>query len=272
LIGAPGTGKSEYAASAAKYGLKVLLLAFRPKEIDSAGYMKYGINLNAELFHDEGWMPSVEEFEAGAFVRLLKRLRELQKDDTYDVIILDPITDVGDLIMHQILAIEEVGSPSELEGGGAIRAYGDLKRRWGEFLKAATYLCHAPHPKHVIACVHAKPVQEEGIKLKGQAPKATSDKKSQGVQYFGDVLADLEGSVKYGLGGEFQLQLFTQFTSEKVNVGTTAKPKYETQDGWSVLVKPDKDRFAKVALGYLSDQTLPNDFGDVLTAIAKSYE
>jgi hypothetical protein len=271
--GPPGTGKSEFAASAAEKGLSVKLLALRPKEIDSAGYVKHGINAEAELFHDPGWMPSIEEYEARGFVQLLKRLKALQQDDDVDVVVLDPITDLNELIAHELLSFEQEGDYNEA-ATDARQLWGTHRKKFIEVIKAATYLCHAPHPKHVICVVHTKPTSEETKVKKGGrwVTEKSSDQKAQGTRFFGDVMPLLEGSVKYDIGGEFQIQAFTDFKRERVNKGSASKPDYVTENDFGLLLKPDDERFAKVSAAYLEDERLPNHFPTLLEAIEEALE
>lgn len=252
VIGPPGTGKSEFAASIAPHtDGKVKLLALRPKEIDSAGYVKHGINAEAELFHDPGWLPSIGSFEAGAWAAFLTRLRELQTDEEYGAVIVDPITDLNEIIGHALLAPVKAADPHE--AGDPRSYYGNLKKRMMEAVKAMTYLAYAQKPKHVVAVVHARPAGEE-------------DDRVREVKYMGRIQAALEGSIRHEIGGEFQMQLFTDLRVRRENVSKGRKPKFETVRDYGLLIQPNNDRFAKLNV-YVDEARIPNDFGALLGAI-----
>jgi len=130
-----------------------------------------------------------------------------------------------------------------------------------------TYLAYAKKPKHVIACCHTKTVQEELPKKRGGMGKKHADAAMRGIRYHGNIQAMLDGSIRYDIAGEFQMQLFTDLKADRKNVGTEAKPKFETVRDYGMLLLPDKDRFAKVSTARVKEERIANDFGSLMEAI-----
>lgn len=270
VLGPPKTGKSEFAASVAdEVGAEeTLLLAIKPREANSHGYRSRGIKY--ELFHDPLWAPSTGSFEADGFLRLTQRLRDLiSNDDAYGAVIVDPLTDVGDLISHELLKGAKVGSPGDLTNTMAY--YQGFKSRMNEVVKLISYLAFGKRPKHVITTCHLKPVREEAPttvaerRSGGGSTKEHTDKKAQGVLFEGGVLPMIDGSVAYALAGDFDMQLYSDVeTRTQVHHG-----KVQTVTQYILQVAPDAERCASLGIAPLSSQkTIPNNFKALLDLAA----
>jgi len=245
LVGPPGTGKSTALGSIAEAipDARIKLLAPKPREINSFKYVEHGVRDEAEIFFDKGWAPAVGVFEAGAFTALYKRVLALYNDEDYNVVILDPLTDVVPLAAHELMAIERVEVPRDLRDARSF--YGSLKYRMKNFTQALVGLSstEAARPKHVLAAVHAQPLNDEEV--------------AKGIKALGNIQPMIEGSYRYEVGGEFDVVGYTRVSHgmEKDASGKLARvAKYEIQ------FNADNDRHAKIAIApRLLDRYLPND-------------
>lgn len=253
-LGPPGSGKSHLLSTAAELG-RAKLIAFRPKEINSRGYVTHGIAEDAELFHDPGWRPSIDKYEAGAWLDLMTRLDELMTDDEYDVVLFDPLTDIQEIISHEILAKENASSVDEYSDRYGY--WGQMRQKWIEFTKAITALNFASRPKHVLSAVHAKIPHEE-------------EKEEEGIRFWGDVIPSMGGSYKLDIGGEFHIQVFTRMEHEY------DQKTREQEEFYRMQVRPSPQAQTKVSLltkeELPADRLLPNSYPQLLTEMREALE
>lgn len=243
IAGPPGTGKSNLLGSAAEICEKALLLAPKPREVNSYLYRKY--NVTSEVFRDSGWHPALKRYESGAYERLYQRVVDLYDDIEHDFILLDPFTDVALLASHDILKAHQVETPSDLPGKGAVGFYGALRYKLKQFTQALTGLASPDvrRPKHVFVAVHTQPVTEEDIK-----GAETREGKAKGVEFFGDVLPMVEGGYRREIAGEFDIMGFSSVVHELVRDDTVKPPKMVKQARYVVQLNADPEKHAKVAL------------------------
>ena len=266
FIGAPGTGKSTLLGSIGELlpPEEVLLLAPKPREINSFMYRRHGIHEAAEVFKDHRWRPSLGVYEADAFDRLSRRLLELYEDTKFRAVLLDPFTDVVALAAHELLRAEQAETPKDLRD--SIGFYGALKHRLKNFTQDLVGLASPdlPQPKHVFVAVHAqRPVEED---IKG---KATADAKGKGVEWEGDVLPMVEGGYRREIAGEFDLVGFTSVEYENVRVGNA----FKRQESYVVQLNASPDRHAKAAIApRLKTTKVANTLKAVLEAVVEAQD
>ena len=198
VVGVPGSGKSFLARSAAKAG-ETHVAIIDPKE--EAFYASSGCKV--ELITDLDWRPHLREFNATGYLRLLKWLDARAKDAS-KFIVIDPMSEASDLILHEVLKVHQTNDPSDLDHG---RAYtGHDQKVFSELLIELRRL-HA-RGKTVIATFHAAMKELEG------AGDATKQKAMSGqVEWkFDDQLLPAMNSSKtrQRVSSPFDLWLYTK--------------------------------------------------------------
>jgi energy-coupling factor transporter ATP-binding protein EcfA2 len=270
-IGPPGTGKSHLCGSICELidPEKVVLIAPKPREINSYLYTKYGLNKRAQIFRDHRWAPAVDSYEADGYLRLMRYLLSLYEDKETQAVILDPLTDAVQLAAHDLLKAERAATPRELRD--SIGFYGALRYKLKDMVQTLVGLASAdlPRPKHVLVTIHAQPAKEEDIK-----GKETADAKAKGIEFFGDVLPMMEGGYRRELAGEFDIVGYTgvRYEFEKRPDGKDdytkgRRPRYYVQ------LAPDQERHAKIAISpALAEKELPNTVAAILDAVLKAQQ
>lgn len=265
FISPPGTGKSHLLGTIAEVpGIeKVLLLAPKPREVNSFLYRKYHEKIDAEVFRDHGWAPAAGKYDCGAFTRLYKRVLTLYEDDTYDAILLDPLTDVAHLIAHEILMPEKAATPRELRD--PLGFYSALRYRFKDFTQSLTGLASPDlkRPKHVLVTVHAQPTKEEDVK-----GRATVESHAKGVEFMGDALPMIEGGYRREIAGEFDIVGFGGLKYELVK-GEGGK--MERQARFVVQLNADPERHAKAAIvPRLKEKEVANSMVEIFRVIKEA--
>jgi hypothetical protein len=259
VAGPPGTGKSTFAGSAAKYG-RVALLCPKPREVNSWLYREHKSNIDAEIFHDPKWRPTMGLYEATGFISLAKRIIDLYSDENYDFVVVDPYTDVVALVAHELMKAEKAASPRDLSDSRGF--YGGLKWRLKEITQMITTLAHAPHPKHIIVTVHTQPPKDDV----GNTEHA--DSKGKGIEYEGSVLPMIEGGYRREFASEFDAMVYTDVQAKKVRDPKNAAKMIDSVE-YRIQVQPDNDRHAKTIFGdAFKDKFVANDFGEILKAVS----
>jgi hypothetical protein len=261
VLGPPKTGKSDFAGSCASFG-KTLVLATKPREASSRRYIELGAD--REIFFDKNWQPSLGQFTADAYLRLLKRINELQTDTLYDFVVLDTFNDAGELAAAELLKKESAPTPRDM--GDSQGFYGSLFYRQREITQALAKLQFAPHPKHVIVVAHVQPAKEESR----DPGKKSADKKAQGIEYEGSVLPLVQGGYRYKFAGDFDMVFFSdvQIKNEQIREGT--KLVIRPTVSYLLQTQPDAERHAGGTLAsYFQEKFIANDFGAVLAAVRR---
>ena len=266
--GAPGTGKSHLLGSIMEVPgvTSALLLAPKPREINSYKYRVNGLTAGAEVFQDARWAPAIGAYEAGAFTRLYQRVLSLYDDDTFDAILVDPFTDVTYLAAHELLAVEKAETPRDLRD--SIGFYGALKYRLKGFTQSLVGLASSTlkRPKHVFVSVHVQPAKED-TPLKGGGTKESQDSRAQGVEFMGDVLPMIEGGYRREIAGEFDIVGFTSVRHEmKKEDG-----KMSRVASYVVQLNADPERHAKAAIvPRLAAAEIPNNLPALFRVIEEA--
>lgn len=267
LQGAPGTGKSWMLGTAKEIpGVnEVLLLAPKPREINSFKYRAHGLTEHAEIFQDAKWAPTAKSYESGAFTKLYQRILALYDDDVYDAIIVDPFTDVTYLAAHELLEAERAETPRDLRD--SIGFYGALKYKMKGFTQSLTGLTQsAKRPKHVFVSVHIQPAKED-TPLKGGGTKESQDNRAQGVEFMGEVLPMIEGGYRREIAGEFDVVGFTSVKHELMKVGG----KMERVANFVCQLNADPERHAKAAIvPRLAQAEIPNNLPALFRVIEEA--
>jgi len=233
-VGAAGTGKSSFLGSIGELYSKeeVLLLAPKPREINSWRYSQYEFNESAEVFQDFRWRPSLDMYEADAFLKMERRLLSLYEDEQFKVIILDPYTDVVKAAAHDLLKADKAATPKDSPDSRAF--YGSLKHKLSNFTSTLVGLSSPALvvPKHVLVAVHAQPAKDD--------EKAGGG----GVTFEGDVMPMIEGSHRHDFASEFDIVCYSKIKhSSKIEKGKLIKDvEYVVQIG------ADSKRHAKIAI------------------------
>ncbi len=260
-IGPPGTGKSWLLGTAVEVpGIeRALLLAPKPREVNSYKYREHSNVIDTEVFRDHAWAPAADSFQSGAFTRLFQRVLSLYEDETYDAIIVDPFTDVTYLAAHELLESERAATPKELRD--SIGFYGSLKYKLKDFTLSLTGLASPDlaRPKHVFCAVHAQPTKEEDIK-----GKATAEAAGKNVEFMGEALPQIEGAYRREIAGEFDIVSFSSLTYENVRDGSRMR----REARYSLQLNADPQRHAKIALiPRMEQQTVGNSLPEVFEVI-----
>jgi hypothetical protein len=246
VLGPPKTGKTSLVASVLDLPDvdKVKVYTMRPKEASSYGYQIR--NMRVDVINDPLWLPEMvsgDKLKSTAFDEVLKEVVDFYYDDTYDAVIIDPLTDIFISAGHKILAQFGVTNPADIPGKGSMQYYGDIGRLSRFFIQRLCMLTTAKRPKWVLATMHTKPVSEDTV-----TQKKSTDTKAKGIRFEGEVLPQMEGSYRYDLGGEFSIQVYT-----------TVDIHYKDGINYRIQVTPDRERHAAVGAAPLLDVgTIPN--------------
>jgi hypothetical protein len=267
FIGPPGTGKSWLLGTATEAGLTPILLAPKPREVNSYKYREH--NVPSEVYRDHGWAPAIARYEAGAFTKLFEKVLSLYEDETYDAVLLDPLTDAVMLAAHELLAPERCETPRDLRD--SIGFYGALKYKLKGFTQALTGLASPDlaRPKHIFVTVHAQPVKEDSQlpKNQGGGTKESQDHRAQGVEFMGEALPMIEGGYRREIAGEFDVVGFTSVVHALEKVGS----KMERTSRYVVQLNADSERHAKAAIvPRLAKAEISNSLVDLFRVIEEA--
>lgn len=260
-IGSPGTGKSHLLGTICELvpPTEVLLIAPKPREINSALYMKHGLDKTAQVFSDRRWRPTLGLHEAGGFVALNRAILDLYDDETYSVILVDPITDVVNLAAHDLMKGEKAATPRDMSDSRGY--YGSLRYKMQEFIENLVGLADPSmkRPKHVFCAVHAQPAKDD------------EKSESMGVEFEGSVLPMIEGSFRQKIAGEFDMVMYSRIKHTQAVVA--GKMQRNTQ--YVVQLAADNERHAKVSflnLDVLKGRDFPNHLPTILQAVTGAKE
>lgn len=254
VVGGAGTGKSTLLGSIGEIYSpdEVLLLAPKPREINSWLYREHNFSQTAEVFSDPRWRPSLDIFEATGFLNLERRLLELYEDKQYEVILLDPYTDVVKLAAHDLLKSDKAATPRDSSDSRGF--YGSLKHKLGNFTSTLVGLSSPvlDCPKHVFVAVHAQPAKD-GEKEGGA-----------GVSFEGEVMPMIEGGHRHDFIGEFDIAVYTKIKHSTKIVNRKLVKTVE----YLIQVDADAKRHAKLAIcGRLDEGDLPNNLPALLEKV-----
>jgi hypothetical protein len=263
--GPQGTGKSTLCGQLAEYvgPAKTLLIATLAKETESWKYKETKVPY--VLIEDLGWAPALGKFDATGFDefrRLVRWLRE--EDETYEAVILDSGTELGEMAWHAALAPHGVGSPAQMDGQSRWLPYETLNNNLDQGIKELLSLREtAKKPKHVMVTWHIQPPKEDS--QQGGVTKVSSDHAAKGIEYEGNVLPDVRGKYRRKLGSQFPTVVYTDLqTKAQMGLSTSAKG-YDVQ--YMLQVRPDNDRHTKLSGPLPEMQYIPNDFKELLKLI-----
>ena len=274
ILGAPGLGKSTLAGSVCELEQvdKCLLIVAKPGEEKSFMYQRHGLTEKAELYYDADWLPTLSMYKADSYLRLLRRIEELRKDTEYDAVIIDPGTDVAELISHHILAPYKVGSYGDLPNTQSY--FAQLADKAREFIGRANLLSTpiASKPKFVLIPFHTQPPKEGMVVNLGQGMKEkqqSADQKAAGIEYEGMVLPQIEGKYRRKLLADIDCVVYCDIETKR-QLDPKTKKMVEVVEH-QIQVVPNKDRHSKIRIApTLAGQMIPNNMKALLEAVEES--
>ena len=107
VTGIPGSGKSYFARSASELGPTAVAI-IDPKEVSF--YRTTPFKANTAIA-DLNWRPHMNEFKATGFLELLAWVAAREHDDS-QYIVVDPMSEVSDLAMHEVQGQLPVQKPA----------------------------------------------------------------------------------------------------------------------------------------------------------------
>lgn len=278
-LGAPGTGKSTLAASFCELipPSETLLLVTKPGEEASFGYLKHG--LKAELYFDEGWLPTLKRFGYGAYLKLLTRVANLLSDEKYGLVIMDCGTDAVNLIEHTILGPSGIGSPGDLDN--TQQFYRQLRDKAQELVGTAALLATtaAKRPKWVVIPWHVQPPKEGSYVKDPENPRGpkiktvAADEKAQGIEYEGMVLPQIEGGYRRKLAADVSIVVYHDVVTRNPTKEEYAAGQRGKVTEFVMQVRPNEERHAKLRLARaLPMEYLPNDATALVVALKEAMK
>lgn len=264
VLGPPGSGKSTFLGTAPEVeGIeRALLLAPKPREVNSFKYREHEDKIDFEVFHDPAWAPAAASYGSGAFTRLYQRILSLYDDETYDAVLIDPFTDVTYLAAHELLEPEKAETPRDLRD--SIGFYGALKYKLKGFTQSLTGLASPSlkRPKHIFVAIHVQPTKEEDIK-----GKPTAEAAGKGVEFMGEVLPMIEGGYRREIAGEFDVVGYSMLRHGTERQGN----KMVRTSDYVVQLNADPERHAKAAIvPRLAAAEIPNSLVDLFRVIKEA--
>lgn len=193
ITGIPGSGKSHFARSAAELGPTAVAI-IDPKE--ASFYPAAG----SKVISDLEWRPHLSKFAATGFRELLAWVAARETDDSQFVVI-DPMSEVSDLAMHEVLKLHNTNDPSDLPHG---RAYTGHDQQMKQLVNELRRL--VVRGKTVICTFHGKMKELEGA---GDAKKAVGMSGVQEWQFDEQMLPVLNTSMRQSIHSPFDLWLYT---------------------------------------------------------------
>jgi len=279
--GPPGSGKSTFCASVCDLpGItpeEVLLCTTKPGEAESWAYKRHG--LVAERYFDSKWRPTLDQYEATDFVRLLRRMYELYEDDRYGAIIVDPGTDVPVLAEHYIVQSYNVGGIGELQASGQSQAaYRTLAEKTEEFVKTIAVLAteEVVRPKWVLLPFHIQPPKAGQYVKDPSDPSGRSkvyiesaDEQALDLEFGGRRLPQIEGGYRRRLNGDVGIVVYCEFeeTPSSLTKIDGKMVRVPAQTRYLIQPAPSKEAHAKVRGSPVLRERLPNSMVALVAAM-----
>lgn len=243
--GMPGAGKSHFAGSVCDVidPDKVLLWATKAREISSASYMRHGLTQRAELFLDDEWDPTFDEWDAKAYTQIRSRLKDVKGDPDVHGIIIDPGTEVGLYLAYMMFKNMRVADDVEMrkkDSDSSFAFFQSYADKMAKFMALLQSVAHDPRaPKIIMIPWHVQPLKE------GTPGKASPDDKGRGVAFEGKVLPKVRGQYRQTLAADADIVVRSMY-HPPLPPGSKAVP--GRPEGYKIQVKPDRDFHAKVAM------------------------
>ena len=212
ITGVPGTGKSFFARSACDIGPTAVAM-IDPKEMTfyaeqkmvEAGISKLtGADSDAvKLIADLDWRPHMRSFKATGFQDLLRWVAARETDDS-KYIVIDPMSEVSDLALHEVLKVHSTNDPGDLSHGRAYTGHDQLFKQLLTELRRLVV-----RGKTVICTFHGKMKELEGA---GDAKKGVGMSGGQEWQFEEQMLPVFNSSYRQHIHSPFDLWLYTVTT------------------------------------------------------------
>ena len=194
VTGVPGTGKSYFARSARDLG-KTAVAVCDPKEVSF-----YGAN-DVTLFADLEWRPHLGQFHSTAMSKLLTWLDACGKDADLRYVVIDPVSEVSDFAMREVLKVHATNDPSDVEYGRAYTAHDQqIKTLMTELRRLFAV------GKTVICTFHGQMKELEG---QGTAKAVGGFKGKAELKFDEQLLPVMATNIRQRIQSPFDLWLYT---------------------------------------------------------------
>jgi hypothetical protein len=261
VAGPPGTGKSTLCGQAIPEG-KTLLIALLAKELSSWLYTVH--KPDYVLIEDTDWKPSREQYVATGFDQFVKVIEELHQDTTYQTVIVDPGTELGELGWHKALSVTGYTGNGKAEGWAP---YDQLDDYLSQAIRSLVSL--SLKGKNVLITWHTQPAKPDQEVSVGEGPnrhktvKASADHQAEGTEYEGKVLPMIRGRFRRRLNALVPTFIYTDITykAERQGMQIQTIPQYVLQ------VRTDPERHAKIPGPLPPVPVIPNDWKQLKTLL-----
>ena len=197
-FGAPGTGKSHFARSAANVA-KVAVACIDPgEESFYLQHPKIGEQQVATFFDDK-WRPFHGKYEATGYRGFMKWLDKQRSSDA-QVIVIDPADELSDLIFHEVLKHSNTDDPREMPYGAAYIAHDRALKEAINETRALSYL-----GKDTIWIWHGRMREMEGA---GDPEKGKSMQGDDVIEFEDRYLPAIGTNFRQHIAGMFQMWMY----------------------------------------------------------------
>jgi hypothetical protein len=246
LFGPPGTGKSHAASTIVDVVPKENIRLLCTKANEANSYVASGLQDSAELFIDH-WDPSMGMDDALGWSRLNKRIVECGKDEDVHCLIVDPGTDVAELLSHKLLkglGVEDLSGLKKKGRDTSFDFWGQMRENLSKFMDKLIAASMGPAPTLVIVPWHVQSASEEEL---------MADK---GTQFEGKTLPMVPGSYRKRLAGDVDVAAFTDVYRRKGEVE------------YRLILQPTHNQHAKVRGVLGAPSHIPNNMTALMAVLA----
>jgi hypothetical protein len=244
-----------------------LLIALLTKELSSWLYTVH--KPDYILIEDDRWQPSKGEYIATGFDAFIETVEALQTDTTYQTVIVDPGTELGELGWHKAVSVTGYANAEGIKDGWA--PYEVLDDYLSQAIRGLVAL--SLKGKNVLITWHTQPAKPDQEVTLGEGPnrhkatKPSADHAAEGTEYEGKVLPMIRGRFRRRLNGLVPTFIYTDivYKTEKVGLQMQTVPHYVLQ------VRPDPERHAKVPGALPKVATIPNDWRQLKALLTNNH-
>ncbi|MCI0349097.1 MAG: ATP-binding protein [Acidobacteriales bacterium] len=253
LIGPPKSGKTHACLSTAK--LPGEKYAFVAPVGECVAYENSGIQ--AEAYFDEDWKPSEGSFKSTGYVRMMAKLKELEKKSNLGVVIFDTANrGPSELIWHYVMQGYGTDDPRTL-GGNSRQPYVTYASRLTELLERLDLLRYRAGC-HLVMTFHEDMREAEGV----GTPRREVEGGKTVTHWDHARLPMLRGGMRQDVAGWFD----AAFYCEPVQGSNPFRCKF--------VVFPDAQRQAGTRLKIIKElqvqKEVPNDVAQLVALAGKA--
>lgn len=259
VAGPPGTGKSSFCGSAIPTSKKPLLICLLERELDSWLYRRY--NPDHILIRDEKWNLVTGNLETKAFDNLVLLAEDLLEDETYDLVIVDPGTEIDTFAWRKVMSMQsQDGTIATIKDQrGSFAVYEQLVDLLNQAVRSLIGLAYAgKRPKNVIITWHVQPAKEDTTEKVGteKVVRVSADHRGQGSEYEGSVLPAVRGQFRRRLHALVPAFVFTDILYRQQAKGG----KIDVVPEYVLQVRPDQERHTKLPGKLPEVKYIPNSW------------